>query len=485
MSKILKNTTGSIVFIADVGQSVPASGQLTIDTSDYDKYAGSSDTVVYIGNGTLVVNDGSFDLNISDGVDLIKGLFPSAVEINNSALNGVYTRYVPSSLDSFGRLRVSNPQTIFENSFSLDKSPFLWDESVSGGGTATHNANKSSVELATPTTSGAKAFFQTKKTFRYHPGKSHLFIISGNLGGLKENCRRRIGYFTTSDGVFFELDGTQLRCVVRSSVSGSIVDTQINQANWNVDKLDGTGVTGITLDPTKQQIFFVDIQWLGSGAIRFGTIINGDIHYAHIVYNSNVLTDPWCKFPYFPIRAEIENTGTTASTTTAHITCVTVISEGGWGPEGIIRTISNGSTPRSFGSAGSIVPLISIRKQTAYANIPLHVFDVGVFANSADDFLVTLVLNGTLTGASWANVSGIAQKDVAATSITGGTELYSSYLRGSSSSASRELTSVLQNILNTILGADFSGASEIFSLVAMNITSSATASGFINYKELI
>lgn len=84
MSKILKNTTGSDVAIADVGQTVPASSQITITPQDYLLYADSSDTVTLVGAGTLVVNDGSVDLSIADGMKLIQGIFPSSVKIITS-----------------------------------------------------------------------------------------------------------------------------------------------------------------------------------------------------------------------------------------------------------------------------------------------------------------------------------------------------------------------------------------------------------------
>lgn len=81
MSKILKNNTASIVEINDVGISVPASGQITINTADFDDFAASNDVVALIGTGTLTVNDGSFDLDLSDGIKLIQGLFPNTIAI--------------------------------------------------------------------------------------------------------------------------------------------------------------------------------------------------------------------------------------------------------------------------------------------------------------------------------------------------------------------------------------------------------------------
>ncbi len=80
--RILKNNTASLVPIADVGQSVPPSGQLVINPTDYGKYEGSSDVLGFISDlavsptvSTLTVNDGTFDLGISEGTRLIQGGF--------------------------------------------------------------------------------------------------------------------------------------------------------------------------------------------------------------------------------------------------------------------------------------------------------------------------------------------------------------------------------------------------------------------------
>lgn len=82
MSKILKNTTVSPITISDTGVTIPASpGQYTIPPQDYLLWAASSDIVGPVGVGDITVNDGSNDLNASDGMDLIKGLFPNPVGV--------------------------------------------------------------------------------------------------------------------------------------------------------------------------------------------------------------------------------------------------------------------------------------------------------------------------------------------------------------------------------------------------------------------
>ena len=87
MSKILKNNTASIVDITDVGVSVPASGQLSINTSDFDEFSASDDVVSLIGAGTLTVNNGSEDLSKSDGIRLIQGGFSNKIQFEDSLVS--------------------------------------------------------------------------------------------------------------------------------------------------------------------------------------------------------------------------------------------------------------------------------------------------------------------------------------------------------------------------------------------------------------
>ncbi len=46
-------------------------------------------------------------------------------------------------------------------------------------------------------------------------------------------------------------------------------DTWTAQTAWNVDKMDGTGPSGMTLDPTKLNVYQIGFQYLGAGAIEF------------------------------------------------------------------------------------------------------------------------------------------------------------------------------------------------------------------------
>lgn len=103
-TKIVKNNTGSPVNVSDVGTTIPANSQYTIQPYDYLLWAASGSAVTLIGAGTLIVNDGSGDLSITDGMDLIKGVYQKSRIIGDTtgALIGNVT----------DRLKVIDPDVI-------------------------------------------------------------------------------------------------------------------------------------------------------------------------------------------------------------------------------------------------------------------------------------------------------------------------------------------------------------------------------------
>jgi len=169
-----------------------------------------------------------------------------------------------TSLDAFGRLQVAEPYTLFDsqNRYAADNQ---FDTSTATGGTATYNANLSSVSLAVTTTSGSSVVRQSYRVMPYQPGKSLEAMMTFTMNAGQAGLRQRVGYFNTQNGVFLQYDGTTLSFVLRSNsipTPGTPSDARtVNQADWNGDKLDGTGDSGITLDVTKTQILYFDFEW--------------------------------------------------------------------------------------------------------------------------------------------------------------------------------------------------------------------------------
>ena len=191
--------------------------------------------------------------------------------------------------DAFGRLRTSSPLTLFDSSHRY-RDNGLWATSSGTGGTTTFDANAGLVTLNTTTASGSSIVRETTKCFSYQPGKSLLVMSTFVMNAPQTNLRQRVGYYGASNGMFLEQDGTTVAFVERSAVTGSVVDTKVAKASWNIDKMDGTGPSGYTLDLTKAQIFWMDIEWLGLGTVRLGFIINGQFVHCHSFHHANIVS---------------------------------------------------------------------------------------------------------------------------------------------------------------------------------------------------
>ena len=342
-----------------------------------------------------------------------------------------------NAYDAFGRLRVSNPLTIFDSTNVLSKNN-LFDEDLTGSGTVTYTANKSTVNLNVTTASGDKVIRQSKRVMSYQPGKSLLNLNTFVMNAQEENLEQRIGMFDTNNGIFFEDTGTGYQIVRRTYVTGSAVDTDVSQASWNGDKLDGTGVSGYTLDPTKATIMFTDYEWLGMGAVRVGFVIDGKFITAHTFLNANNLSTIYMQTANLPIRYEIETTGTISGAAVLQQVCSTTMIEGGYAPSGIQQMIGTASLGGvNLTTAGTFYNLATIRLKSSrpYAVVVSQGFDASAVSNS--DFEIQLILNATPSVAfSYTSYSDNVEYDLTGTTtITGGTIIGKAYLSGKASNS--------------------------------------------------
>lgn len=336
--------------------------------------------------------------------------------------------------DAFSRSRVSTTSNIFRDSWVYSKSSPLWEEILSGTGVITHLAPEPQIQLSTGgTASGASAKRQTHTYFMYFPGNSQLINMSFCFTSNGDtNVTRRIGYYDNSNGAFLELANSTKNVVIRSFVSGSVVENRIAQSSWNMDKLDGTGPSGITLDLTKQQILLIDFQWLGAGRVRFGFDFGGNIVYCHQFNHANVIATTYSQRGALPLAIEILNTGVASAAKQVKYSCVSLLTEGF--PETLQEIPFSASNGSSLVTVSARRPVLSIRCKTTFNSQTfrghLHPVIASAFATGNSGFF-ELVYNGTLTGASFADVdttNSAAQFDTAATAISGGIILQSGFV---------------------------------------------------------
>ena len=364
--------------------------------------------------------------------------------IGNSNNNDMFN---PSNFDAFGRLRVSTPFTLFDSSHRYADNG-LWSSELTTSGTATFNANQGLVDLAVTSASGSQVIRETIKIFSYQPGKSLLVLNTFVMAPAQTNLRQRVGYFGAANGYYLEQDDTTVNFVERSSVSGSLVNTPVAQASWNVDPMNGTGPSGITLDLTKAQILFMDLEWLGVGTVRMGFVIDGNFYVCHNFHHANLITSTYITTASLPLRYEITNTGATSGASTLKQVCSTVLSEGGYELRGSQQAVGTPiTTAKTLTTAGTFYPIVSIRLKSTRLDAVVLATAVSLIGNTSANYNWQVVASGTTTGGSWvsAGTNSSVEYNLTGSSFTGGRILASGYFTATAN------TSVSVDILRAAL----------------------------------
>lgn len=337
--------------------------------------------------------------------------------------------------DAFGRLRTSSPLTMFDSSHRFDDND-LWATATATSGTAVFNANQGLVDLNVTAASGSSVVRETIKVFAYQPGKSLLAMSTFVMAPTKTGLTQRVGYYGVDNGFYLEQAGSTVSFVKRSIVTGSVVNTPVAQANWNGDKLDGTGASGITLDLTKAQILWMDMEWLGVGSVRMGFVINAQFILCHTFQHANVLASTYITTASLPLRYEIFNTAGTSGASTLKQVCSTVISEGGYELRGSQLSAGTSITsPRTFAVAGTYYPIVSIRLKSTRLDAIVIATAVSILGLGNGKNYQWRVVNGgvTTTGGSWltAAADSSVEYNISATAATGGRVLASGFVNSS------------------------------------------------------
>jgi len=415
-------------------------------------------------------------------LDNILGQLVASMETIPVSIGGTNT-------DAFGRLRVSEPYTLFDSQsrFAADSQ---FDTSTSGTGSSTFNTNQSSVSMSVTAGGVGSVVRQTYRSFPYQPGKGLLVLATFQMdNSTSANLNQKVGYFNTQNGVFFQRTSGTNSFVVRSYTSGSVDDSRaVTQANWNGDKLDGTGASGFTLDLTHPQILWMDFEWLGVGSVRCGFVINGQYVVCHTFETANVYgTTVYMTTAILPVRYEITTTTAAVAATLVQI-CSTVISEGGY------EQYSYGHIARRTTALGTIgttfLPLVSIRLASGRGGAVVLPARVQVLPTTSQNYEVALVKNPTLTGASWASTSSSSvQYDVTATAMsfpTGSRIVQTDYVTSSGSGGTNPLVDPAGYNWDLQLGESLAGVSDIYTIAIRTVSGATTgdAVGSLTFWDL-
>jgi hypothetical protein len=396
-----------------------------------------------------------------------------------SAIDPDHIDFALSAADAFGRLRVSSPKTLFDSKQVYDGDVRSWWLTGTGGGSYSYSKPRASTTLIVTSASGDSYIRQTRQYFNYQPGKSQLVFMTFVFGAAHSSLRRRAGIFSVNDGIYLEQNGTDLRLVQRSSVSGAPSDAEFApQSAWNLDKLDGTGPSGQTLDLTKPQILIIDYEWLGVGLVRVAFVTAVGITYVHVFKNpNNIITSVYMQTPNLPARYEIARVAAgPGGTATLECICTSVMSEGGQDQVGRVWSADRGIAARTA-PVGSLVSVIAIRWKAGYQTRAMTLQQIEVHDTTANGTVLWRLLRnptrGVGTAPTWVDVStgeSGMQYDISSTEIlTNGRLLYSGYSQGRTSS---QLATLPQQL--TLMPADYAATtSDEFVVAAQTATGGA------------
>ena len=404
--------------------------------------------------------------------------------------NPSYTVINGTNVDAFGRVRVSQPYTLFDsqNRYAADNQ---FEVSTTGTGTSSFLSNEATVQLEVTGAGVGSVIRQTYRSFPYQPGKGLLILTTFVMdSSTSANLTQQVGYYNTQNGVFFKRTGSTNSFVLRSNSTptpGTPSDTRIvNQSSWNGDKLDGTGDSGFTLDTTKAQILWMDFEWLGVGSIRCGFIIDGQYIVCHTFTNANEISSVYMTTAILPVRYEIVTT-TAAVAASMKTICCSVVSEGGFEQTSIDHVARRTTVLGTIGT--TFLPVVSIRLASGRTGAVVIPNRVQILPTTSQNYEIALVKNPTLTGATWASTvpsNSNVEFDVAATAMTGGTIAQTNFLASNTAGGTGSTSFANAYNFDLQLGATIAGVSDIYTVGIRTVSGATTgdAVGSLSFFDL-
>jgi hypothetical protein len=360
----------------------------------------------------------------------------------------------------------------------------LYDEAWNSTGTITFDGTNRMAVLSCA--ANGTCVLQSHTYGPYTPGRSQLALMSFVLGATPSyNTERRVGYYDGTNGVFLQQTPSAVNLVMATSTTYGA--QTVPQASWNVDPMNGTGPSGLTLNLSNSQILVISFQALYAGRVTVGFDINGIIWPVHQFYHANVIAGPYIAYASLPVHYEVRSTG--SNTASLDAICSSVVSEGG----GALADIPG----RTFGdanTAGAAVttrrPILSIRSAQTYNGLPNLAIvlpnTVTVYTATASVY-VELVRNGSLSGPSWSNIdpNSTAQVDTSATAINGGSTVYSTIV-GSTFAGASSVLAIAENLLDRLVIAysQLTSTPDTISVVATSLGASTTTYAALTWKEI-
>ena len=390
-----------------------------------------------------------------------------------------------SAIDAFSRQRVSNPGYRFDGQFIYQFNTDTWD-SASTSGSIAYDAVNRLVTLANDAGTNVSVL-QSHYHAPYTPGRSQLVFATFNMKvAPTTGVTKRVGYFDGNNGIFLEWDATNGVSVniASNTLNGN---QQVTQNNWNIDRLQGLGPSGFTLDLTKTQIFFVSFQALYTGRVTIGFDIDGQLIPVHAFTHANKVLYPYIQQASQPIRYEVR--GTNATGANMDCICASVISEGGVDLLQLPGRAFSVAVATGTAIPSTRTPMLSVRPKQVLNNVRNQglVLPQQITVNCATNpAVVQLIRNGTVSPSVWSDVdaNSMAEYSVSATTITGGQTVYSCMVGKDAAGVFPINGDALGRIIGAYSHLLPTNPADMFTLVVNSLNANATTSLGLNWKEI-
>lgn len=242
------------------------------------------------------------------GATGLTGLTGTTGATGATGLTGVFK---VSQLSAFNELLMVQPTPVVQLQFPYTNiNTDYITTSLSGGlsqsGAGNLTQTESMAVLSTNGGNGAAAVLASKARLHYQAGQGAVGVFSAIFDTGIAGNRQYIGVGNAQDGFFFGYTGTNFGILHRNNS----VDTWIPQTSWNEDKLDGSASSAFMLTGQYGNVYKIQYQWLGFGAIKFyvENPSNGQWVLAHIIrYGNQTGLQPSLRNPSLQLLAVTQN----------------------------------------------------------------------------------------------------------------------------------------------------------------------------------
>lgn len=177
-------------------------------------------------------------------------------------------------------------------------------------------------------------------------------------------------------------------------------DVWTTQPNFNIDKLDGFGPSGLTINPQVGNVYEIDLQWLGFGAIVFKVEnpITGDFSPFHIIRYAGANLIPSTIIPSFPFEFTLASLGSTTAST-SYLGSSSGYIQGESKPQDPLYSISNTRTGITANTETNVIALYNRREYRGFNNSSKIIFkNLSVSTDLSKTGVIRIYLNPTSFG---------------------------------------------------------------------------------------